>query len=452
MKTKNNCYCICYFFVATIATICYLIYISGSYGGISGNPVFSTIPPFLLQEGVFSYSATVIATLGLRKFHTMRPYVLAKLNRRKEDLSKRWFIRFSAWSNKEGKLITKEVYCPAKFKTAKQRERWANPIIEEINKALEQGQSFDDANKQQSETEAAHYTIEECVNLAVTIKARTLRKKSLSTYTGKRDKFLEWLGENKKKGIDYITKRRVLDYIAFLQDSPEIESNVTINNILNVTKGFFLLLKKEHFIKENPFLYTPLQETENYRNRAFTERDQLIVERIMQEKAPGLYLFTRIMYYNFIRPNELRQIRLRDIDFKRKTITIFGDGAKNHRQATIPIHPRLFQLIEEFKDLPKFFYLIGKGLKPGANSLSENAAYNKHCDILFTAENDNNLSLDEKDYTLYSWRHSGAIRAYEAGTDIKTLQFLFRHTTVQTTEIYLKSLRLNLNNVILKDW
>ena len=43
---------------------------------------------------------------------------------------------------------------------------------------------------------------------------------------------------------------------------------------------------------------------------------------------------------------------------------------------------------------------------------------------------------------LYFWKHTGAVNAYLSGVGIKQLQRLLRHSSVQITDIYLKSLGL----------
>jgi len=50
-----------------------------------------------------------------------------------------------------------------------------------------------------------------------------------------------------------------------------------------------------------------------------------------------------------------------------------------------------------------------------------------------------------KDYTLYSWKHSGVVAAYNAGVDIKTIQGQCRHQGLEQTDIYLKSLGLGVS-------
>lgn len=55
--------------------------------------------------------------------------------------------------------------------------------------------------------------------------------------------------------------------------------------------------------------------------------------------------------------------------------------------------------------------------------------------------------------TLYSWKHTGNVRAYEAGVDILTIQEQNRHHNLAMTEVYLRSLGLRVKRELLdKDW
>ena len=55
--------------------------------------------------------------------------------------------------------------------------------------------------------------------------------------------------------------------------------------------------------------------------------------------------------------------------------------------------------------------------------------------------------------TLYSWKHTGVCNAYRAGVDIKTLQGLLRHHSLDMTAIYMRSLGLRVDeNLKGKRW
>ena len=62
--------------------------------------------------------------------------------------------------------------------------------------------------------------------------------------------------------------------------------------------------------------------------------------------------------------------------------------------------------------------------------------YERHKKIL------KELDLWGKDYTLYSWKHTGVVSAYKARIDIKSIQLQCRHYSLEQTDIYLKSLGL----------
>jgi len=373
-------------------------------------------------------------------------YVLAKLYTRKGDIKKRWYVEFQAWNEEAGALQKKQIFCPGKFKTIKQREIWGSDICKEINSLLEKGFCFkgtEDTGALQPIADQP-ITINEVFDLAI-IKASSLRKKSISGYTAILEKLRTFLGDRAAGPVELITKNLVSEYQDYLLSNDL--SSVTVNNQLNITKIMIGKAVKAEYISKNPFIYTKLPETDSNSNTAFLEDHKVQVESYMIDKVPGLYLFTRIMYYNFIRPKELRMLKIHDLDFEAQTLTIPGPVAKNRKTNTIPLHPILFDLLKDLRVYPGKFFICGKNFKPGIHKLAENYPYEAHKKVL------RQLKLyDDYQYTLYSWRHTGAIRAYKAGTDIKTLQFLFRHSSVIYTEIYLKSLKLQLQEIRFKLW
>jgi site-specific recombinase XerD len=50
--------------------------------------------------------------------------------------------------------------------------------------------------------------------------------------------------------------------------------------------------------------------------------------------------------------------------------------------------------------------------------------------------------------TLYSWKHTGVVSAFQAGLNIKLIQELLRHHSLEMTDIYLKSLGLTINKEV----
>jgi integrase len=163
------------------------------------------------------------------------------------------------------------------------------------------------------------------------------------------------------------------------------------------------------------------------------------LEPVLKKEFPELFLFTRFIYYTFSRVQELKELRIRDINLRARTITLKDEFTKTEKTLVKPIVSPLLDLILESKILnnPGHYYVFGKGLKPGPDRCPVNFATNEHKKIL---ESTGIYRANET--TLYGWKHTGNINAYLAGMDIKVIQIINGHASLETTEIYLRKLGL----------
>lgn len=372
------------------------------------------------------------------------PYVLAKIYKRKGDLSKRWYVGFKAWDCDICRLKEKRIYCPSKYKSAKEREKWGTDLCNQNNKLLVEGHFFKIQKDKPEKILDSLPTIRKLVEKTLSHKKLVLKKKSVSAYKGTLSAFLKWLGEKSDHPLSDLRQVDISDYQDYLLNNGV--STVTVNNRINVIVTIFSHLEKRGHIEKKPVKYNKLPTTEEYRNRAFSVEHKSVLEEIIKKQFPGLYLLTRVMYYQFIRPGEIINLKLQDIDMDINTITVPGRVSKSREMNTLPLHPNLKPLLLDKKGHPGTFYLCGKRLVTSQFKASENAALNMHTKALQIA------GLENEGYTLYSWKHSGVTSAYLAGMDIVRLQLLLRHRSVQTTEIYLKSLRMLVCQIELKNW
>ena len=81
------------------------------------------------------------------------------------------------------------------------------------------------------------------------------------------------------------------------------------------------------------------------------------------------------------------------------------------------------------------FYLFTSKGCPGLTLTSRHTLRNYYNQSI------KHLNLD-KDLTWYSWKHSGVVKAYKSGIDIKALQRQGRWHSVDMVDRYLKSLGL----------
>lgn len=395
--------------------------------------------PLLVTAGAFFVFGTISGTnlfSELMKDHTHPPFKLAVLRDRKGDLSKEWFVEFYAWSDAEKQLIRKRVKIPLAHQNVKSRTDYANKLIAKINRLLESGYHF--SEKHVASTSEGVPTKQGLVKSLQSILgtiSRTIASKTVVTYQSALNKFKEYAPEQDPE----IDNFRTQDALLFRDHLLNIKKNSprTANNTMQHLLALFSRLQERTGIEKNPFRIKSLREPATSKNIAFTDEDRAKVEEYLLEHEPGVYLFTRFLYYAFIRPGELLEIRFDHLHMRDGYITVHGLTSKNGKTETAQIIPALANEIQtrlEFQQPDH--YLFSTGIKPGKYTLSKQVPFRRHEQVL------ENLGLLKKGYTLYSWKHTGAVNAYRAGVGIKELQSLLRHSSIQITDIYLKSLGL----------
>ena len=175
---------------------------------------------------------------------------------------------------------------------------------------------------------------------------------------------------------------------------------------------------------------------------AFNEKQMTMIKKILQEKDPNLWLFIQFIYYCYLRPNEVRQLKHSYLHLDKNQIYVPGHISKNGKEGYMTMPDSFHNVLLESKEFTsgqEYVFQSRDKEKP----ISKNVMGERYRNLT------KNLKLS-KDYTLYSWKHSGVVAAYKAGIDIKTIQSQCRHQSLEQTDIYLKSLGLNVNQVVNK--
>ena len=374
----------------------------------------------------------------------VKPYVLARYHE-----VKRPYIVYRVWSEEKDCLVIRKVFAPAKFSTPRERKTWANNEIPKINKALIEGKYIRirvAASPNVGSTITQTPTLLEFFTERQKTRANVLRPKAAGKYKSVLNTFTAFL---KEKGLSKIKPQDFTAIHAQQYQDYLIKKGlaaITINNYRDKMGWFFKQAVKRELILKNPWIMDNLPETQSYRNIAFSNADQETMEKSLLNTLPGLYLFTRMIYLCFLRPKELRQLRIINIDFYNRTVIVPGEIGKNRKTQAVPIPAKLFELLKDYKEYPPTHYLFSKNYTPGISHLSENTPYNMHRRVL------ENLGLDTGNYTLYSWKHTGAVRALQAGINIKVLQRLLRHSSLEETDVYLKSLGIHNDELTAIEW
>lgn len=147
-----------------------------------------------------------------------------------------------------------------------------------------------------------------------------------------------------------------------------------------------------------------------------------------------LYVACLFLYYCFIRPgNELRLMRVGEVDLVAGVVRIPANRAKSRRTEVVTIPTQLVAICKEYglEGADKSLYIFGKGGKISNRPWSVNALAYK-----FNFYRDR-LGIS-KDIKFYSMKHTGVTMLAESGVSIRSIMDQCRHTNLSATQHYLK--------------
>jgi len=326
-----------------------------------------------------------------------------------------------------------------KLNNSQFRKTYINQLLNNINTKLSNGWSpfFE------SENARLYVNINDVFGFFISEKEKELRENTLRSYRSFVSIFLKW--NNEQNGSKYtstinpVTASRFMDYVYH-------ERNVgqtTYNNILKMARAVFSWCVEKGYAKENPFLkIKPKAKREKRRVLIPADYRKKITDYLSQNN-PHFLIVCKLVYYSLIRPNEIRQIRIGDIDLSAKVIRIDSEVAKNHKTRFATITE---DIINDLKNInidkyPKDFYLFSGDMKP-ANVPASEARFRKNWDKL-------RIKLDlPEEMQLYSFRDTGISEMLKSGIDQLSVMQHADHHSLDITSIYAKHADPNLTNII----
>ncbi|MFT4094528.1 MAG: site-specific integrase, partial [Niabella sp.] len=168
----------------------------------------------------------------------------------------------------------------------------------------------------------------------------------------------------------------------------------------------------------NPVPKTGLKKARS-RSLLFFTDDQ--IQKIKNAVMPReLWLCIQLLYYCFIRPGESRLLKIGDLNIQYGFIEIPAEVSKNKKTQKVSIPVPLRSSLEYLSKYPDNYYLLGFEGIPSIDPIPEKRLYHIHKRIL------SNVEIYGR-YSLYSWKHTGVVKAVKAGINIKDLQMQLRH-------------------------
>ena len=388
-----------------------------------------------------SVNDPLVINKKMPKVHDFKKARLVQSNHKKG-----WYIQFYVWDVQKNKLVRKKKFIPEHLKNKEAREVYAKKQIKDINTLLANGFHIDrritPEKLQQKEEEHQEYTFEETqlryINYCEKV-ARNMPQEVSSKFYALR-RFKKWC---KKKGyridmLEDITERMAIQYF---DDRIELDgvSAKTYNNDLGRMRNFYnVSIKRKWFEGKNPFRAVDKQSCGyGEKNIAFTDAQLAEIIPYLKENDTYLYYFIGFIYYALMRPSEIKRLKVRNIDMQKKQIRIEASQSKVRKLDILPIADGLYSILKEMgvEQANPDHYLFSMDKKPSAESMSRS----------WTTERFKIVKKQfglNKNYSIYGFKHTAVCKWYERTKDIVRVQRMCRHTSIDMTARYLKSLGL----------
>lgn len=167
--------------------------------------------------------------------------------------------------------------------------------------------------------------------------------------------------------------------------------------------------------------------------------EQLEKLRALIEPADAqLLLFIRFLYYTLARPKELRFLKVGHIQMSEKRILMLGENAKTSREDFVGINANFAAIIRTsgILDYPPDYFVFTHLQTPGTEATGINYFAKRFRVFL----NRSQLKKVNHKFTLYSFKHTGAVQLFLGTKDPEMVRKQCRHTNLSQTITYLRDL------------
>ena len=235
-----------------------------------------------------------------------------------------------------------------------------------------------------------------------------------------------------QKDPRFIKEADIKQYIEYLIRDRQV-SAATARLAINAIKFYYINIQKRKF----NFLVAGVLPKMTKKLPVVLSKEE-VSRLIGVTDNPKHKLILSLMYSAGLRVSEVVKLKTQDIDFDRQILIVRQGKGKKDRQSLISQ-----KIFSELKHL-----CTQKGID---NYLFSGAVQNSHLTTR-SVEKIFSHALERaginKSATCHSLRHSFATHLLEGGTDIRYIQALLGHSSIQTTQIYTKVSNKFLSQII----
>ena len=272
------------------------------------------------------------------------------------------------------------------------------------------------------------------------------RDKTVELQVSRVGRFIQFLQERKKLRPTSVTACDIQAFMEDLKTQPTHRGKPyaagTLKGYLSAINRFFRFLEREEILFLNPAeqLNLAFKEKETLRGVFRTFEMRCFLDHIDPKTGSGLReraLF-ELLYSSGLRLSEALNLDLDDLDFTERVLKVcLGKGGKDR---FVPFSKTASHFLQRYLKTDREKTL--KSLPPGFKAVfvtKHGRLTSGWVEILFKRIV-TETGLTNKNLTPHSIRHSVATHLLEAGADIRYVQELLGHGSIQTTVRYTKLL------------
>ena len=258
-----------------------------------------------------------------------------------------------------------------------------------------------------------------------------LAANTVSAYSRDLKKFLQWLG---KRSLSKVRLADLSDYVAHLQ-SLDL-SSASIGRMVVSTRMFFKYLQLEGVVQDNPAELLASQKSWERIPKALNSD---AVERFLE--APRKYdlywirdrAILELLYATGCRVSEVSNLLLANVHLKEGYCQVEGKGSK---QRIVPLGGRAVAVVEQYLQHQRPGLVSKSQASPPWLILSRTGKRLRREAIWELVKRYAVRAGVDAEISPHTLRHSFATHMLGGGADLRQIQELLGHASIQTTQIY----------------
>ena len=253
---------------------------------------------------------------------------------------------------------------------------------------------------------------------------------TIESYTYCLNKYCTFMKKN-NLNLKTTKKNDIKDYLKYLKDNKM--SPKTINQNMSCLRSFYKFLIIEKYLTTDPLEYVEAPKFRKSLPKVLSkeEVDKLLDIDLINKYSYRNKAMLELMYATGVRVSELVNLKIHDIDYDMELLRTMGKGNK---ERIIPIGEYAMYYLKLYvnnfrEELIKKNYTDYLFLNNHGKKISRQSFYKLIKELAIKK----NIKTEFSPHTL---RHSFATHLLDSGTDIKSIQEMLGHSSLQTTQIY----------------